>query len=100
MLHMDVQQPQLASPEQEAVLRGLAHAAARPHGCFLEVGSWCGDSSVILGKVIREHGGRLFCIDWWKGNAGTELADVAAPEDVFSLFRQRIWRGGPEDGVP
>src|SRR5580765_2683598 len=99
MLHMDVQQPQLASLEQEAVLRGFAHAAARPHVCFLEVGSWCGDSSVILGTVIREHGGRLFCIDWWKGNAGTELADVAAREDVFSLFWQRICRAGLEDVV-
>lgn len=96
---MDVRQPQLASREQEAVLRGLAHAAARPHGCFLEVGSWCGDSSVLLAQVVREYGGRLFCIDWWKGNAGTDLADLAAREDVFSRFWQRICREGLEDVV-
>jgi predicted O-methyltransferase YrrM len=96
---MDVKERQLASLEQETVLRGLAHAAARPVCRFLEVGSWCGDSTVILGDVVREYGGHLFCVDWWKGSADTELAEIASQKDVFSLFWKRICREGLEDVV-
>jgi hypothetical protein len=87
---MDVKQQQLASGEQAVVLRGLAGAAARPGCKFLEVGSWCGASAAILAQVAREYGGHLFCVDWWKGNPDTELATLAASEDIFSLFWQRI----------
>lgn len=96
---MDVKQKQLATYEQEVVLRNLAHAAARPNVKFLEVGSWCGDSSVLLAQVAREYGGQLFCVDWWKGNPQTELAAIAAREDIFSVFWARIRREGLEDVV-
>jgi hypothetical protein len=96
---MDVKERQLASVEQETVLRGLAEAAARPHCRFLEVGSWCGDSTVILARVAQAHGGLLFCVDWWKGNDATELAEIAAQEDIFAHFWQRICREGLADVV-
>jgi hypothetical protein len=91
---MDVKEKQLAGSEQEIVLRGLALSAARPGCRFLEIGSWCGDSTVLFAEVVREVGGILFCIDWWKGNAGTELADIAAREDIFTHFWHRISRAG------
>jgi hypothetical protein len=96
---MNVLDRQLASSEQEAVLRRLARAAARPGCRFLEVGSWCGDSTVILAEVAREFGGRLFCVDWWQGNAGTELADIACRQDVFAIFWQRIRDAGLDEVV-
>ncbi len=96
---MDVKAQQLASVEQEAILSGLAGATARPGGKFLEVGSWCGHSTVILGKVAQECGGHLFCVDWWKGNVDTELAAIARSEDIFSLFWDRICHAGLEDVV-
>jgi hypothetical protein len=96
---MDVKERQLATVEQEIVLRGLAEAAARPGCRFLEVGSWCGHSSAILGLVARQRGGLLFCVDWWRGNDGTPLADLAAQQDIFALFWQRILREGLEDVV-
>lgn len=96
---MDLMERQLWSREQEKVLRALATAVARPGCRFLEVGSWCGDSSVVLGHVAREHGGHLWCIDWWKGTAGTPLADIAEAADVFAAFWQRIQREGLEDVV-
>src|SRR5258708_323698 len=96
---MNVQDRQLASSEQEAVLGGMARAAARPGGRVLEVGSWCGDSTLMLAQVVREFGGLLFCIDWWKGNAGTELVDIAGREDVFSIFWQRVRDAGLDDVV-
>jgi hypothetical protein len=96
---MDVLERQLASAEQEAVLRGLALSGARPGCRFLEVGSWCGDSSLILATVARDFGGQLFCVDWWKGNSGTELSDVASQQDVFGFFWRRMCHAGLEDCV-
>lgn len=40
-------------PEQEITLRNLAEKAARDGMRILEIGSWCGCSSVILGRVAR-----------------------------------------------
>ncbi len=90
---------QIAVAEQITVLTQLANAAARPACRFLEVGSWCGDSTVLLARVAGEHAGHLFCIDWWKGNPGTELAPLAAAHDVFSMFWRRIVHEGLADVV-
>ena len=87
---MHIKSKQLSSREQIAILRALAKSVAR-HGCkFLEIGSWCGDSSVVLAEVAKENKGNLFCIDWWKGNIGTELAEIASKHDVFSYFWRHI----------
>src|SRR5438445_676616 len=87
---MDLKEQQMCSREQEVVLRTLAQAAARPGCKFLEVGSWCGGSSVLLARVVQEWGGTVFCVDWWKGNIGTDLIDIAAQHDVYATFWQRI----------
>ncbi len=96
---MDLKVRQLWSSEQEVVLETLARAAGRPGCKFLEVGSWCGDSTLVIGSVAREYVGHVFCVDWWKGNVGTELADIAATEDVFAAFWSRMKRAGLEDVV-
>lgn len=96
---MDLMQRKLWSREQEIVLQVLAGAVARPGCRFLEVGSWCGDSAVVLGKVARRHGGHLFCVDWWKGSVGTLTADIAVAEDVFAAFWERMKREGLEDVI-
>lgn len=99
MIGTDLKQQQVATNEEAFVLRTIALSVARPNCRYLEVGSWCGDSAVFLGKVAQENGGRLFCVDWWKGNVGTELAEIAAKEDVFSLFWRRMCNEGLEDIV-
>ncbi len=96
---MDLKEQQLASVEQEIVLRTLARSVARPGCRFLEVGSWCGQSTVVLARVAQEFGGCLFCVDWWRGNPGTELVQIASREDVFSHFWQRLRREGLDDVV-
>lgn len=96
---MDLKERQMGSSEQEVVLEALARTAGRPDCQFLEVGSWCGDSTLVLGQVARALGGHVFCVDWWKGNVGTELADIAATEDVFAAFWNRMKRAGLEDVV-
>jgi len=95
---MDIKQNQLLA-EQKVVLQTLAESAAKPACKFLEIGSWIGDSAIVLAKVAQQHGGHLFCVDWWKGNAGTDLADIAVKQDIFSLFWSRICREGLDDIV-
>ena len=87
---MDIKERQIGSEEQEVILRTFAEASSRPGCQFLEIGSWCGDSTLILGKVAQANRGHLFCIDWWKGNKGTELEKIASQTDIFSFFWKRI----------
>ena len=96
---MNAQQKQIPSEEQIITLRAIAESVARPGCKFLEVGSWCGDSAIILGTIARKNGGHLFCVDWWKGNIGTDLEDIAKKRDIFSLFWKNIRRAGLEDIV-
>lgn len=96
---MDIQQKQIGSIEQRIVLHLLAESVQRDRCKFLEIGSWCGDSTVIFGKVAKKVGSHLFCIDWWKGNPNTELEKIASTRDIFSLFWNRICREGLEDVV-
>lgn len=98
-METDLKKNQLTSNEQEVVLQTLADSAAKSDCNFLEIGSWCGDSTVILGKVAKEKGGHLYCIDWWKGNIGLDLEDIASKSDVFSYFWNRIVYEGLEDVV-
>lgn len=51
---------------------GLADAAMDrlPSGrapLVVEVGAWCGRSTVVLGEVVRERGGELVSVDTWLG---------------------------------
>jgi glycosyltransferase involved in cell wall biosynthesis/predicted O-methyltransferase YrrM len=96
---LDLKQCQVGSREQEVVLQTLAQAAARPGCRFLEVGSWCGDSTLLLGRIAQKFGGHVFCVDWWKGTPGTGLADIAAAEDVFAAFWLRMKKEGLEETI-
>lgn len=81
---------QIAVPEQRTVLRELTRSCARKGMRVLEVGSWCGDSTVEIGDEVRTQGGHLYCIDWWKGNPGTNLERAAKETDIFHEFWARI----------
>lgn len=96
---MNIKQPQIQSAEQGIVLRTLAESVAGPGCKFLEIGSWCGDSTIEIGKVAKRHNGHLFCIDWWKGNVGLDLMEIASKEDIFLFFWNRICREGLQDVV-
>ncbi len=96
---LDLKQKQMAVDEQAVILATLAESVARAGCRLLEVGSWCGDSTMVLGAVAKRHDGHLFCIDWWKGNIGTDLERIAEQRDVFSVFWQRVRESGLEDVV-
>jgi len=92
-MSLDMRIDQLVA-QQRLVLRRLAESVAH-EGCrLLEVGSWCGDSAVVLGNVAKRNNGKLFCIDWWKGNIGTDLERTAMHQDVFHVFWRRMKKRG------
>lgn len=97
--HVDVKHKQMAVNEQAVVLSALAQSVASPNCRLLEVGTWCGDSAMVLGSVAKKYGGRLYCVDWWKGNVGTELHDIADSQDIYSLFWKRVRDQGLDDTI-
>ena len=85
--------------EQKIVLKTLAESVGKPSLKFLEVGNWLGESTLVLAEVAKQHFGKLYCVDWWKGNVGTDLETIATKEDIFTLFWKRICDEGFEDIV-
>ena len=86
-----------------------AAAAAVPGHPFLEVGSYCGRSTVWLGAAARESGTVVFAVDHHYGSEenqpGWEWHDTSLvdPEtgrlDTLPHFRRTIRRAGLDDVV-
>ena len=87
----------------------VAAGAAVPGLPFLEVGSYCGRSTVWLGGAARVAGSVLFAVDHHRGSeenqAGWEHHDptVVDPRigrmDTLPIFRFTIYEAGLEDHV-
>jgi predicted O-methyltransferase YrrM len=86
------------------------HDLARDHahlGPILEVGSYCGKSSVYLGAGAKLRGGRLICVDHHRGSEehqpGEEYhdADLLDPEigalDSLPYLRRALRQAGLDD---
>lgn len=84
-------------------------AAAVPGAPFVEVGSYCGRSTVWLGAAAREAGTTLFAVDHHRGSeenqAGWEWHDTALVDaglgvmDTLPTFRRTIYDAGLEHVV-
>lgn len=96
-------------PEREGA---LLHRLARerlPHGTVLEVGSYCGKSTVWLGAAARAVGGAVVTVDHHRGSeenqAGWEHHDpgVVDPRtgrmDTLPFLRRTLEDAGLEDLV-
>jgi predicted O-methyltransferase YrrM len=78
-------------------------------GPCLEVGSYCGKSTVYLGAACRTVGQQLFAIDHHRGSEehqlgeeyhDPELYDASAGRvDTLPVFRRTLYRAGLEDTV-
>jgi predicted O-methyltransferase YrrM len=87
----------------------VAAGAAVPKLPFLEVGSYCGRSTVWLGGAAREAGTVLFAVDHHRGSeenqAGWEHHDTTVVDprtgkmDTLPRFRDTIHDAGLEDVV-
>ena len=96
------------SPAEGAALHQAALACA-PLGPCLEIGSYCGKSTVYLGAACQRAGGVLFAVDHHRGSEehqrGEEYHDPALYDgsaglmDSFREFRTTMRRAGLEDTV-
>ncbi|PWE17063.1 hypothetical protein DDZ18_10200 [Marinicauda salina] len=97
----------LEPDEGEALFR-QASAVAAP-GAFVEIGSWCGRSTVYLGRAARRAGRLVFAVDHHRGSEehqpgegyhDPELFDAELGRvDTLPAFRRTIAHAGLEDAV-
>jgi predicted O-methyltransferase YrrM len=87
----------------------LAAGADVPGAPFVEIGSWCGKSSLYLGGAARDRQTVLFAVDHHRGSeenqAGWEHHDTSLvdPEtgllDTLPTFRRTVHAAGLDDCV-
>jgi predicted O-methyltransferase YrrM len=96
------------APEEGAALFEHCKTAVS-FGPALEIGSYCGKSTVYLGAAVKEAGSTLFALDHHRGSEEHQLgeeyhdpdlydADVALM-DTFKVFRDTLRRADLEDCV-
>ena len=88
---------------------GVAAARAVPGAPLLEVGSYCGKSSVYLGAAARATGTVLVAIDHHRGSEENQAGwdfhepDLVDPDinrlDTLPLFRRTVFDAGLERSV-
>ena len=92
-------------PDEGAALHEAALARA-PFGLCVEIGSYCGKSTVYLGAACRQTGGVLVAIDHHRGSEENQpgeeyfdpdLADPSGGMSSLAHFRDTLSRAGLED---
>jgi len=95
-------------PTEEGLALYEAAREALPLGPALEVGTYCGKSTLFLAAAAREVGGRVVTVDHHRGSeehqAGWEyhdpgLADENGRIDTLARFRETLTRSGLEEYV-
>ena len=96
-------------PDDEGLALHAAGLEAAGAGPLLEIGSWCGKSSVYLGDAAEQAGTVLFCVDHHRGSeenqAGWEHHDPSLVDprtgriDTLPHFRRTIEDAGLEGTV-
>ena len=94
-------------PLEGAALFAAAEAMA-PNGLCVEIGSYCGKSTIIIGAACQKAGGILLAIDHHRGSEENQpgeeyydpdLDDGDGGMSTLLLFRANIRRAGLEDTV-
>lgn len=62
----------------------------RPLGACLEIGSYCGKSSVYLGKACQETGNTLFSVDHHRGSEEHQLGEEYHDADLYDPASEQI----------
>lgn len=76
-------------PQEGERLYGLALAVSSRGPC-LEIGSYCGKSSVYLGSACRRNGGILFSIDHHRGSEEQQPGEAYFDPDLFDPASGRV----------
>ena len=95
-------------PADEADALRAAAASARP-GVWLEIGTYCGKSTVHLGTVARSRGAQLVTLDHHRGSEenqpGWEWHDASLVDpytgrlETLPSLRHTLWDAGLDDVV-
>jgi predicted O-methyltransferase YrrM len=95
-------------PEEGQCLYDIAREASKGSPC-LEIGSYCGKSTVYIGTACRENSGILFSIDHHRGSEEQQPGEAYFdPElfdrktgrvNTFEFFRQTIEMAGLDETV-
>jgi MMP 1-O-methyltransferase len=91
----------------EAALRAGRHFPPRP--LFVEIGAWCGKSTIYLGAAAEACGGVLFSVDHHRGSEENQAGwehhdpDLVDPRDgrldTLPHWRRSVAAAGLEDRV-
>ncbi len=97
----------LAQDEAEALHRFAGEALAL--GPVLEIGSYCGKSTIYLGLAARANGGTVFALDHHRGSEEHQPGEMFHDPDLydagsdgidsFGEFRRNLRSAGVEDRV-
>lgn len=90
--------PSFGEDDKEA-LRTLVRRILKPGCRILEIGSWLGTGStrVIIEELASVEGGKLYCVDTWKGSKNVARhQDIVAHYDVFGTFLHNVRQAGGE----
>lgn len=84
-------------PEQVPVIHKLVAMTDAKKVC--EIGSWVGESTSHWANAIKDNGGKVVSVDWFKGNIGTGLDTIANTVDVYEIFISNMVELGIRDMV-
>jgi len=71
----------LADDEALALYRYAQQTGSR--GPVLEVGSYCGKSTIFLGLACREHGGTVYALDHHRGSEEHQAGEIFHDPELF-----------------
>ncbi|MEP5566227.1 MAG: class I SAM-dependent methyltransferase [Halioglobus sp.] len=97
----------LAKDEAEALYHHALDSSR--HGAVLEIGSYCGKSTIYLGLACRQHNATVFALDHHRGSEEHQVGeyfhdpdlydDGEGQVDTFKEFRRNIRSAGLNDVV-
>lgn len=77
------------SPQEGRCLYEIGCQAA-PMGPFLEIGSYCGKSTIFLGAACKKNGVSLFTVDLHRGSEEQQPGELYFDAELFDPFYFRI----------
>jgi len=89
-------------PDEGDLLLAAARASLRKEpGALVEIGSYCGRSTVLLGAAVRERsdGAKVFAIDPHEGVVGATEQGLRQTRPTFEEFTRNIHAAGLDDWV-
>jgi hypothetical protein len=87
---------------QDAItLNRLIREHAQPNMVVFELGAYTGRASLVLLRHVQQMKGRLYSVDWFQGNPGSEGIINASYQNcpILDIFLTNIRESGYEDSV-